>query len=44
VSSDERAFAILREALSGRDVVAIPSEDLIVGLGAVHCLTQSEPR
>jgi agmatine deiminase len=40
---DARALAILRELLPGRDVVGIRSEDLVVGFGAVHCLTQQEP-
>lgn len=40
---DGRALAILRELLPDRDVVGIPSEDLVVGFGAVHCLTQQEP-
>ena len=43
-ASDERALAILRECLAPREVVAIPSRDLVVGLGAVHCLSQQEPR
>jgi len=42
-ASDARALAILRECLPGRDVVGIPSNDLVVGLGAVHCLSQQEP-
>ncbi|CAG0959373.1 agmatine deiminase [Myxococcaceae bacterium] len=41
--SDERALAILRELLPGREVVAIPCSDLVYGLGAVHCMTQQEP-
>jgi agmatine deiminase len=41
--SDARALAILRDLLPGRDVVPIPARDLVVGLGAVHCLTQQEP-
>lgn len=40
---DERALGILRELLPGREVIGIPSRDLVVGLGAVHCLTQQEP-
>ena len=42
-ASDERALAILRECLPGRDIIGIPARDLVVGLGAVHCLTQQEP-
>jgi agmatine deiminase len=41
--SDARALAVLRELLPGRDVVPIPARELVVGLGAVHCLTQQEP-
>jgi agmatine deiminase len=43
VPSDARALAVLRELLPGRDVVPIPARELVVGLGAVHCLTQQEP-
>lgn len=41
--SDGRALAILDECLEGREVVAIPSRALVVGLGAVHCLSQQVP-
>jgi agmatine deiminase len=42
-ASDERALAILRECLPGRDIIGIPARDLVLGLGAVHCLTQQQP-
>lgn len=42
-ASDARAAAVLAECLPGRRVVGIPSADLVVGLGAVHCLTQQQP-
>jgi agmatine deiminase len=41
--TDERALAILRELLPGREIVGIPSRDLVSGFGAVHCVTQQEP-
>jgi agmatine deiminase len=41
--SDDRALAVLREVLPGREIVAIPCANLVVGLGAIHCLTQQEP-
>lgn len=41
--SDDRAAAILGDCLPGREVLRIPSSELVVGLGAVHCLTQQEP-
>jgi agmatine deiminase len=40
---DARALAILGELLPGREIVGIPSADLVAGFGAVHCLTQQEP-
>jgi agmatine deiminase len=43
-AQDERALATLREHLPGRDVLPLPARHLVVGLGAVHCLTQQEPR
>ena len=44
VPSDATACAVLGEVLEGRDVVPVPCSDLVLGLGAVHCLTQQEPR
>jgi agmatine deiminase len=41
--SDERALAVLAEVLPDREVVGIPCANLVMGLGAVHCLTQQEP-
>jgi agmatine deiminase len=41
--SDVRALAVLRELLPGREIVGIPSRDLVYGLGAIHCVTQQEP-
>jgi len=41
--TDARALAVLRELLPERDVVPIPARDLVLGLGAVHCLTKEEP-
>jgi agmatine deiminase len=43
VPTDARALAILGECLEGREIVAIDSRDLVVGLGAVHCVTQQVP-
>ncbi len=41
--SDARAKAVLVECFPDRDIVEIPATALVVGLGAVHCLTQQEP-
>jgi agmatine deiminase len=43
VAQDRRALAVLRELLPQRDVVGVPSRDLVQGLGALHCLSQQEP-
>ena len=42
-ADDDRAMAVLAEVFAGRDVIAIPSRELVVGLGGIHCLTQQEP-
>ena len=42
-AQDAEALAVLRELLPGRDVVGVPSGDLVLGLGALHCLSQQEP-
>ncbi|MDJ0850576.1 MAG: agmatine deiminase family protein [Myxococcota bacterium] len=44
VEEDARALAVLREVMPGRDVVGVPSRHLVRGLGALHCLSQQEPR
>jgi len=43
VEADREALAILESAVPDRPVVPIPSQNLVLGLGAVHCLTQQEP-
>ena len=43
VRTDERALSILAEVLPGREVIGIPSRELVAGRGSVHCLTQQEP-
>jgi len=40
--SDARALAVLGELLPGREVVGVPSSALVLGFGAVHCLSQQE--
>lgn len=40
--ADERACAILRELMPGREVRGLPSLDLVWGLGSFHCLSQQE--
>lgn len=41
--SDARALAVLRDLLSDREVVGVPCRHLVLGLGAIHCLSQQEP-
>jgi agmatine deiminase len=41
--TDARALAILAELLPEREIVGVPCGVLVLGLGAVHCLTQQEP-
>lgn len=42
--SDDEALRVIEEALSGYTVLPIRCEWLVVGLGAVHCLTQQQPK
>ncbi|MGH7818621.1 MAG: agmatine deiminase family protein [Candidatus Binatia bacterium] len=42
--NDERACRTLAGLFPGRQVVPIYCADLILGLGAVHCVTQQQPR
>jgi agmatine deiminase len=41
---DRRALATLQEHLPKRQVVGVDCRALIWGLGAIHCLTQQQPR
>jgi agmatine deiminase len=41
---DRRAMNVLADLLPGREVIGIHSVDLVWGLGALHCLTQQQPR
>ncbi|HEY1809554.1 MAG TPA: agmatine deiminase family protein [Acidobacteriaceae bacterium] len=43
-SVDRRALNILAEAFPSREVVGIYCGDLIWGLGALHCMTQQQPK
>jgi agmatine deiminase len=41
---DESALRVLRQVLPKREVVGVNCRSLIWGLGAIHCLTQQQPR
>lgn len=43
VPADTRALAVLRELLPGREIVGVRCSYLVLGLGAIHCLSQQEP-
>ncbi len=40
---DAEALGVLARAFPDREVVGIPSRDLVWGLGTLHCLTQPQP-
>ncbi len=42
-ASDARALAVLADVLPGREVIGVPCRTLVLGLGAIHCLSQQEP-
>ena len=41
--NDLAALRTLAKLFPDRDVIGIPCRDLILGLGALHCMTQQEP-
>ncbi|MEZ4333972.1 MAG: agmatine deiminase family protein [Myxococcota bacterium] len=43
VEADREAIGILEKAIPDRPIVPIPGRNLVLGLGAIHCLTQQEP-
>ncbi|MGH7929355.1 MAG: agmatine deiminase family protein [Candidatus Binatia bacterium] len=42
--ADARALGILQECFPGRRTVGLQCADVVAGLGAIHCVTQQEPR
>jgi agmatine deiminase len=42
--ADATALGILQELFPGRKVLGLHCADLVAGLGAIHCVTQQEPR
>jgi len=42
--NDKRALRILQDHLPNHKVIGIDCIELIWGLGAIHCLTQQQPR
>jgi agmatine deiminase len=41
---DQQALGILRKLFPGRNVIGLRCNDVVAGLGAIHCVTQQEPR
>ncbi|MEM9409736.1 MAG: agmatine deiminase family protein [Planctomycetota bacterium] len=43
IESDRFALEILQDQFPNRNIVGLPSNQLTVGLGSFHCLTQQQP-
>jgi agmatine deiminase len=43
-TNDEKAMSIIKSCFPDREVVGIDCTDLIYGGGAIHCITQQEPK
>jgi agmatine deiminase len=41
---DRVVTGILRECFPGREIVGIDCTEMVAGLGAIHCVTQQQPR
>jgi agmatine deiminase len=41
--NDAKALGILQELFPGRRVVGLRCNEVVAGLGAIHCVTQQEP-
>ncbi len=42
--ADREALRVLERCFSDREVVGVHALDLVAGLGAIHCVTQQQPR
>jgi agmatine deiminase len=43
-SNDREAMGILKELFPGRNVLGLPCRAVVAGLGAIHCVTQQQPK
>jgi agmatine deiminase len=41
--NDAKALGILRELFPNRKVIGLRCNEVVSGLGAIHCVTQQEP-
>jgi agmatine deiminase len=41
---DRQAKALIARLFPGRKVVGIPSREILLGGGNIHCITQQQPR
>jgi agmatine deiminase len=42
--ADRQALGIIQEVFPERRIVGLPCADVVAGLGAIHCVTQQQPR
>ena len=42
--NDDRVLGILRECFSGKQVIGVDARKLVLEGGAIHCITQQQPR
>ena len=42
--ADEAALRVIEQAFPKRSIVPFPTREMVVGLGAVHCVTLPEPQ
>ena len=42
-AEDDRAFRIIRDAFPDRRVVQVHANDIVLGGGGIHCITQQQP-
>ena len=42
-SADAEAAKVLRRAFPGREVVQVPTREIVLGGGNIHCITQQQP-
>ena len=43
-SHDAQAIGTLKDVFPGREVIGLRCNEVVAGLGAIHCITQQEPK